>query len=264
MLHYRTYFRQQSLPWVTFIHGAGGSSSIWFKQIKEYRKHFNVLVIDLRGHGQSERGRWRKGDTFREIAKEVIDVLDAEKITHSHFIGISLGTIVVQTITSEYTRYVRSQTLCGAIIQLDIRTKFLLWVGRTTKRFIPYMLLYKLFAWIIMPNRRHEESRLAFVNSAKKMCQKEFIKWFSLTKMINPYLAKLQLDHKGVPTFFVMGQEDYLFRAPVEELVKRDPSLSYVTIRKSGHVCNIDQPQEFNDRTIEYIKQQEEIFSITG
>ncbi|WP_227396437.1 alpha/beta fold hydrolase [Jeotgalibacillus aurantiacus] len=253
MLHYRTYQNNESLPWVTFIHGAGGSSSIWFKQIKEFRKHFNVIVVDLRGHGQSERGRWKKGDTFKEISKEVIDVLNHLHVKQSHFIGISLGTIVVQTITSEFPQYVRSQILCGAIIKLDIRTKFLLWFGRTTKRFIPYMLLYKLFAWIIMPNRRHEESRLAFVNSAKKMCQKEFIKWFSLTKMINPYLSKLQLDHKGIPTFFVMGQEDYLFRAPVEELVRRDQSLQYITIRRSGHVCNIDQPEEFNLQTIDYI-----------
>ncbi|TDL31491.1 alpha/beta hydrolase [Jeotgalibacillus sp. S-D1] len=257
MLHYRSYRLNDDLPWVTFIHGAGGSSSIWFRQIKEFRQHFNVLVMDLRGHGQSARGRWKKGDTFKEVSSEVIEVLNHLSIEKTHFVGISLGTIVVQTISNHYPQYVSSLVLSGAVIKLDIRTKFLLWFGRTTKHFIPYMLLYKLFAWIIMPNRSHEESRLAFVNSAKKMCQKEFIRWFSLTKVINPYLDRLQIETNGLPTMFVMGEEDYLFRAPVEELVRRDPSLGLITIEKAGHVCNIDQPQVYNDKTIAYIKEVE-------
>ena len=37
------------------MHGAGGSSSIWFKQLRAYREHFNVLLLDLRGHGQSNQ-----------------------------------------------------------------------------------------------------------------------------------------------------------------------------------------------------------------
>jgi pimeloyl-ACP methyl ester carboxylesterase len=40
--------------WVTFVHGAGGSSSIWFKQIRDFQKHYNVLLLDLRGHGKSQ------------------------------------------------------------------------------------------------------------------------------------------------------------------------------------------------------------------
>ncbi|MDG5472924.1 alpha/beta hydrolase [Jeotgalibacillus sp. ET6] len=261
MLHYRSYKSDPVLPWVTFIHGAGGSSSIWFKQIKEFRKHFNVLVVDLRGHGQSERGRWKKGDSFIEVSKEVIDVLDHLSIKKSHFVGVSLGTIVVQTLSTHHPEYVSSLVLSGAIIKLDIRTKLLLWIGRTTKQFVPYMLLYKLFAWIIMPNRSHEESRLAFVNSAKKMCQKEFIRWFSLTKVINPYLDRLQMETNGLPTMFIMGEEDYLFRAPVEELVRRDSTLGLITIQKAGHVCNIDQPQTYNEKTIAYIKEIESLIS---
>ena len=32
-------------PW------AGGSSSIWFNQVRFFKAYFNVLLIDLRGHG---------------------------------------------------------------------------------------------------------------------------------------------------------------------------------------------------------------------
>ncbi|EMR07053.1 putative carboxylesterase nap [Bhargavaea cecembensis DSE10] len=257
MLHYKTYIKGDKHPWVTFIHGAGGSSSVWFKQIKEFRKAHNVLLLDLRGHGRSERGRWKKGDSFREVADDVVEVMDKLGIGSSHMIGMSLGTIVAQTLAERHPDRVKSLILGGAVIGLDIRTKLLLWAGNTFKRFVPYMLLYKLFAYIIMPKKEHEESRLAFVNQAKKMCQKEFVKWFSLTKLINPYLARLQSTTTGVPTLFLMGEEDYLFIPPVEEVVRRSKKFRLITIRNSGHVCNIDQPDAFNRHSIRYIREME-------
>ncbi|MCA1064852.1 alpha/beta hydrolase (plasmid) [Rossellomorea sp. AcN35-11] len=253
MLHYKTYYKDEFAPWVTFIHGAGGSSSIWFKQIKVFKKEFNVLLIDLRGHGSSN-SVWKKGDTFVDVSEEVIDVLDHLNISSSHFIGISLGTIVVQTLAGRHPERLSSMILAGAVIQLNFRTKFLLAIGNAFKFILPYMLLYKLFAWIIMPKNTHVESRYTFVKQAKRMCQKEFIRWFGLTRSINPYLKNLQLDTKGIPTLFVMGSEDHLFVTPVKQLVEKQTELTLELINDSGHVCNIDQPEKFNSITLNFLK----------
>jgi pimeloyl-ACP methyl ester carboxylesterase len=255
MLHYRIYENNTSNEWVTLIHGAGGSSSIWYKQIKSYRQNFNVLCIDLRGHGGSNKVTWKKGDTFLQISEDVIEVLDHLQILSTHLVGISLGTIVIQTLTRNHPHRVKSMILGGAVIQLDIRTKFLITVGNMFKHILPYMWLYKIFAWIIMPNERHTESRHAFVQQAKRMCQKEFIRWFKLTRSLNPYLRYLQMDSKGIPTLFVMGEEDHLFLTSIRELIKKQPELKLETIKESGHVCNIDQPEQFNHVTINFIKE---------
>ncbi|MEK3887641.1 alpha/beta fold hydrolase [Bacillus sp. FSL K6-3431] len=259
MLHYRLYKSDPANPWVTLIHGAGGSSSIWFKQIKEYRKRFNVLSIDLRGHGRSKKGIWKKNDSFVEITDDVIQVMDYVHISKSNFVGISLGTIVIQTLVQKYPERVSSQILGGAVIKLDIRTKLLVGMANIVKHIVPYMYLYKLYAWILMPHSNHKESRLAFINQAKKMCQKEFIRWFSLTKSINPYLNSLQLQVNNIPTLFVMGEEDYLFLSPVKELVNKQPDLHLITIKNSGHVCNIDQPDTFNEVTLQFIHKVHDI-----
>ena len=96
------------------------------------------------------------------------------------------------------------------------------------------------------------------------MCQKEFIKWFSLTKLINPYLSRLQMKTNSIPTLFLMGVEDYLFMPPVEEVVKRNAEFKLIKIKESGHVCNIDQPDAFNRLSIDFISTKQKTRAITS
>ncbi|MDF0727387.1 alpha/beta hydrolase [Cytobacillus sp. S13-E01] len=262
MLHYKTYILNNSLPWVTFIHGAGGSSSVWYKQVKEYKKHFNILLLDLRGHGRSSKNKWRKNDNFQHIAEEVIEVLNHLKIDSSHFVGISLGTVVIQTIAQQHAHRIKSMVLGGAVTELIFRSRLLLALGNMGKYLLPYMLLYRLFAWIMMPKLHHKEARNTFVSQAKKLCQKEFIRWFSLTRSINPFLRKLQHDFNNIPTLFIMGEQDHMFLPPVKQLAARTKEVALVCIKHAGHVCNIDSPTHFNQVSIEFITNNSKVKSI--
>ena len=82
MINYSIYKNHNSKEWVTFVHGAGGSSSIWFRQIKEFKKHFNVILLDLRGHGKSKyhlKNVFEKKYTFKSISNDIIEVLNKWK-----------------------------------------------------------------------------------------------------------------------------------------------------------------------------------------
>ena len=41
----------QAEEWVVFIHGLGGSTKTWKKQIDAFSKNYNLLLLDLPGHG---------------------------------------------------------------------------------------------------------------------------------------------------------------------------------------------------------------------
>jgi len=257
MLHYKTHVIAEDAPWVVFVHGAGGSSSIWFLQIKEFVKHFNVLLVDLRGHGRSKQITTPKEDrhyNFEVVTRDVIDVLDALHIRKAHFIGISLGTILIRNISELAPERVHSMIMGGAIIRLNVRAQVLVAVGNLFKRMVPYMWLYSFFAWIIMPKARHRHSRTLFVNEAKKVAQKEFMRWFRLTYEINPLLKYFEEKDTGIPTLYLMGEEDYMFLPAVEYIVNRHTNSYLEIIHNSGHVCNIDQPKEFNLRAIEFLR----------
>jgi len=259
MLNYTLYQTKKNAPWVTFIHGAGGSSSIWFKQIRRFSKYFNLLLIDLRGHGASKTKLHLSNEelyTFDAIAQDVVEVLDHEKIEKSHFIGISLGTILIRQIAEMQPQKVISMTMGGAVLKLNIRSRILMYLGNLTKSVVPYMWIYKVFAFIMMPNRNHKESRNVFIREAKKLYQKEFIRWFKLTGEVIPLLKFFRQEESNIPTLYVMGSEDYMFLPVVKEVVLQHQSSKLKVIPNCGHVVNVERANQFNDLTINFLKAQ--------
>ncbi len=256
MLYYNSILHSSSQEWVTFVHGAGGSSNIWYKQIKSFSKSYNVLLLDLRGHGGSMKGKEKQDYTFSSIAKDVLQLLDHLKIKHTHFVGISLGTIVIRQIAEEAPDRVKSMIMGGAILKMNARSKFLMKFGDLFKNILPYLMLYRLFAWIIMPKKNHQASRNLFIKEAKKLYQKEFVKWFALTKGINSLLFQFRQRECNIPTLYIMGSQDYLFLPPVLEVVKQHQLYSnLITIHNCGHVVNVEQAGQFNQISLEFIRQ---------
>lgn len=258
MLHYSTFNCVSSQEWVTFIHGAGGSSAIWHKQIREFRKEYNVLLIDLRGHGASKAHLVDKLKryTFSSITDEIIEVLNHLKMKSSHFVGISLGTILIREIAERFPERIDKLIMGGAVMKLNLRGQFLMRFGALFKSVIPYLLLYRLFAFIIMPRRKHRESRNLFIHEAKKLYQKEFKRWFGLLSQVNPLLALFRIKDSGVPTLYIMGQEDHMFLPSIRKLVVHHSCSTLVVIPDCGHVVNIEKPITFNTHVLSFLKNQ--------
>lgn len=256
LLNYYIYPNKDSKEWVTFVHGAGGSSSIWYKQVRDFKKHFNVLILDLRGHGDSKptlKDTFNPKYTFDSITADIVEVIEHLKIEKSHFIGISLGTILIRNLAEKRPELVQSMIMGGAIIKLNFRSQLLMRIGNIFKSVVPYMLLYKLFAFIIMPKKNHKKSRLLFVNEAKKLYQKEFLRWFKLTSEINPLLRFFRAKDIKIPTLYVMGAEDHLFLPSIKNIVSKHITSSLCVIDNCGHVVNVEQPETFNNQTIRFI-----------
>jgi len=257
MLNYTEYRHKNATEWVTFVHGAGGSSTIWFKQIRSFSNKFNVLVLDLRGHGSSKlaiKDTFNDKYTFDAITNDIIEVIDFLKIKSSHFTGISLGTILIRNLAEKYPERVKSMIMGGAIMQLNFKSQVLMRVGVLCKSVVPYLLLYKLFAFIIMPRKNHKKSRLIFVNEAKKLYQKEFIRWFKLTSEINPLLRFFRANDTKIPTFYIMGEEDHLFLPAIKKVVITHLQSTLYIVKNCGHVVNIEQSETFNNESIQFIE----------
>lgn len=255
MIYHKTYRHNQSKTWVVFVHGAGGSNAVWFRQLRDFRKHFNVLLVDLRGHGKSKK-HYSKEEKYRfdEIARDVILIMDHLKIEKAHFVGISLGCIVIRAIDKLAPGRAESIILGGAVIRFNTKLKALIVLGKLLHFILPYMWLYKLNAWILIPSKKHIRSRRLFIQEAVKLGEDEFGKWLKMSSEIRKNLNEFLIREASAPVLYLMGERDYMFLPMVSRLVKKHINSTLQIIRNSGHVCNIDQPGAFNESSIRFIK----------
>lgn len=257
MLHHRIYEAGEDREWVIFVHGAGGSSSVWFRQLRAYREEHNVVLVDLRGHGGSAAvrdGREHKPYTFEAVSREVVDVMDHVGIERAHFVGISLGSLIIRTIAEIAPERVRSMVLGGAVVRLNVRSRVLVAMGNALKRVVPFMWLYRLLAWIIMPRAGHRESRNVFVREAKKLARTEFLRWFRMNMELKPILRLFEERDVGIPTLYLMGEEDHMFLSAARGLARQQERAVCWAIDRAGHVCNIDRPDDFNQLSLAFLR----------
>jgi len=179
--------------------------------------------------------------------------MDYVKIEKSHFVGISLGTILIRQLAEMQPLRVDKMIMGGAILELNLRSRILMFFGNATKSLLPYMWLYRFFAFIIMPNRNHRESRILFIREAKKMYQKEFIRWFKLTSEIIPKLRIFRKVSVDIPTLYIMGDQDYMFLPSVKKVTESDPLSQLLVIEECGHVVNVEKPEKFNDGMLMFL-----------
>ncbi len=257
MLSYTKYIHENSDTWVTFVHGAGGSSKIWYKQVKEFRKRFNVLLLDLRGHGNSVTSNLLKDYnaiyTFDSLSEDIIEVINHENIKKSHFIGISLGTIIIRALAEKHPERVLSMVMGGAIIKLGFTSRMLLGLSLKLKKIVSYDKLYNLLTFFIMPNKNHKESRLLYLKESKRIYEEEFLKWFSLAVEINPLLRFFRSVELKIPTLYIMGEEDYLFLPSIRKIVEKHTASNLFVVEDCGHVVNVEQPKLYNNMVLGYL-----------
>lgn len=256
MLYHKSFYHPESSDWVVFIHGAGGSNVVWFKQLRDFKKHFNVLLIDLRGHGKSKMKDITSADQYRfdEIGRDVIEIMDHLGIEKAHFVGISLGSIVIRAIDRLAPGRAESIILGGAVVQFSKKITVLVNMALLLHSILPYMWLYKLNARILMPSRRSAQARKLFIQEAIKLGRAEFRKWLRMSHEIKNQLNEYLHREASAPVLYLMGDRDHMFLPMVMDLVRRHINSSLEIIRNSGHCCNLEQPDAFNNSSILFIK----------
>ena len=252
MIYHKKYFKGEGLPWITFIHGAGGSSNIWYKQIKSFSKHFNLLLIDLRGHGKSQESNYDHSYSLELVCDDIIKVLKHLNINKSHFIGISFGTLLINHITLNFPERVDKVIHGGAVSEINMKAKILFNLGKFFGFLISYILIYKVLAYVIMPKINHKESRKIFVKEARSIKRREFIKWINLMEIIK---NKLDEDYFYLSenVCFISGIDDHMFVHSIRNLKSLGSKAQFNFIQNCGHVVNIQRANRFNEIALKFL-----------
>lgn len=257
MLYYEKLLNEDATEWVLFIHGLGGSTKTWKYQMDKFSKEYNLLLVDLDGHGQSknEKGFSRYKPT--STAKMIDRILVHENIEKVHIVSLSLGTLIALEYVRLYPSKVSSIVLAGGIVNLDKLREIVFHIAKFTTAHFPVEYAYNLFAHIIMPSKEHKVSRDIFIREAKKLNQKAFQKWVECIGQSNDLLRRYigVIKSYKIPTLFISGKEDYMFLDGVRELCGKTKDFQLKILKDCGHVCSIEKSELFNHLTLDFLNQ---------
>lgn len=99
-------------PIVCLAHSLSADSGVWVEQLPALlAAGWRVLCLDMRGHGGSAAV---DGDcTMRDLARDVVEALDALQVAKAHFVGLSIGGMIGQTLAIHHADRLESLMLSG-------------------------------------------------------------------------------------------------------------------------------------------------------
>lgn len=113
----RIYYRKNlfsNKPTLIFIHGLSGNSFAWKPYEKIFEKDYNILSLDLRGHGKSFRPDKLDDYSLDAFSRDLLKIIEKEKIKKSILISHSFGNLVALDFTKKYSEKIKSLILISA------------------------------------------------------------------------------------------------------------------------------------------------------
>ncbi len=255
MLYSERHVLDPKKQWIVFIHGAGGNISTWKFQIPFFKRHFNLLLLDLKGHGNSLSQETENAYTFKSIAEDINDLMVHYEIPNAHFIGLSIGSLIIHKYCELYPQKVNRIVGTGGIYKITWQIHYFSKSAFILAKLFPYPFLYKIFAYIVMPRKNHDLSRKIFIKASQKLARREYLRWLNLYAQFRETVSQLDFGQQDKAILIVMGKEDHLFLKPARDFCSLYEGTQLKVMPNCGHICNIENPKRYNQIVFEFIKE---------
>lgn len=236
---------------IVLLHGYLENLTMWTEFANELAKNYQVVAIDLPGHGESEVDA--AAHTMEFMAEKVVEVLEALNLQKSMFVGHSMGGYVVLALAELFPEKVTSFVLMNASTLADDAEKKALRLRMVAMVDRNFDLLVKLsFSGLF-----HDAQRFHL--------EKETMQAMALSTKIEGVKAALQgmrlrKDHSFVLDEFsgeigiIHGEFDTIIDVKAfEKVLPKKENISVLTV-PSGHLSFI----EAAEATLKFIQKMAE------
>src|SRR5690348_11418430 len=104
----------QRQPTLLLLHAAMGSSRRWYAAVPTLARHYRVVRMDLRGHGESQVPPAEPPLSMDRLVQDVCELLDHLDCGPVHIVGNSAGGYVAQNLAMRSPDRVRGLILFGS------------------------------------------------------------------------------------------------------------------------------------------------------
>ena len=238
---------------LVFLHGIGGNRTNWSRQLAALSDQFLCVAFDFRGYGDSEDGP--NTLDFFDFVDDVRRVLEANKISHCHLFGLSMGGLVAQAYYVRHPENVLSLGLIGcrpgsapafenSKAFAEERTRPLEQDNN------PEALADSLLPRLLGPSVGETE-RETIRQSLARIRPDSYRRVISARLSIAPFLT---LGDISVPTLVMAGTHDQV--APMTQMELMAAAIPNSVLRiipDAGHLMNIERPDLFNQHVRDFL-----------
>jgi pimeloyl-ACP methyl ester carboxylesterase len=93
------------------LHGFQESALCWLRVAKALEQDYDLVLLDARGHGLSERAG--RNFTSQALTADVAGAIQALKLEQPHLLGFSLGSETALQLAATFPSLVRTVIACG-------------------------------------------------------------------------------------------------------------------------------------------------------
>ena len=245
------YFKDEGTgPVMILLHGLGENADSWRFQTEYFKNNFRVIVPDLRGHHRTEDGNISE-ISIDQFSEDIISLLNFLKVEKAHFIGFSMGGIILMKLTEKYQKRMISLSICNSA------------------SYVPPNIFTSLTDSIAMTNCMTMDSIAHFVVTTclpEKYDQKVYNEAFETFRKNrkDPYIAArtatFSIDYRDIlkkittPTFILCGSEDAATPVYSGEYMHDNIKNSKMQIIPGvGHLSKLEAPDLFNKAIADFL-----------
>ena len=239
-------------PSVVFVHGAGLDHSWWGLQSRYFGYHgFNVLALDLPGHGRSAGP---PVGSIEDMAAWVRKVLHQQKISTASIVGHSMGALVAIELAARHPDCVERIALIGVAFPMRVSDPFLDAARRNEQAAYDMDTI-----WSHAPQTpfggNPNPGMWMYGDTLARLSRLAPGVLHCGLKACNDYAAGLESAAKvKCPALFVLGARDVMTPPrSAEDLIRKIEKSSCVRIASSGHSLMAEAPDATLDALIDFL-----------
>lgn len=229
--------------WVVFVHAAFVDHRMFEKQFAYFSGKYNLLAIDILGHGKSLNAR--KGDGVEKTSEWINLIFEKHNISAAHFVGVSLGSVFIQDFANKYENKVLSLACFGGydINNFDPEKQ----KSNSKKQFSMMLKAFVSVKWFAKANKKISaytyEAQEEFYNLNLQF-KKSSIRYLAgLKNLVNKYPVR----RVSYGLLVGCGEHDIPMETDIVNEWAEKAHCEKIIISEAGHCANMDNPRDFNN-----------------
>ena len=259
-IYYKTNTFESGRPTLVFIHGLSASSIYWSEYIPVFQDKYNIIFLDLRGHGKSLKYKKYSDYKISKSAEDIFELVKHLGIEKFILVSHSFGTIVATEFLTSH------QDMVSGVVLLSPGLSTARGLSGYLMRFVLGLAGF-LESIVPIPKTGSHVDFIKFKGTGDWGVKRLWADLSSTTLRVYLYTLRQMyffdkdnfFEKISIPTLIVHGNKDTYF--PIRnsiEISSRIKGSEFVIIDDADHIIVLNNVKEVSTAILKFIEKNYE------